>query len=61
MLKNANLVKPWGIKELMLMNPIGDDLDEENFSIECIAGCSIASNKINNKAHKLEYYHEFIR
>jgi len=58
--EKCELVKPFGLKELMLMNPIGDDLDEENFSIECIAGCSIASNKMTSEAHKLSYYHDHI-
>ena len=58
--EKCELVKPFGLKELMLMNPIGDDIDEENFSIECIAGCSIASNKITIEAHKLSYYHDHI-
>ena len=56
--EKCDLVKPWGISEILKMNPIGDDLDEENFTIDCIAGCSIASNKLTSKAHKLEYYHE---
>ena len=56
--EKCDLVKPWGISEILKMNPIGDDIDEENFTIECIAGCSIASNKLTSKAHKLEYYHE---
>jgi hypothetical protein len=58
--EKCDLVKPWGISEILKMNPIGDDLDEENFTIECIAGCSIASNKLTSKAHKLEYYHELL-
>ena len=58
--EKCELVKPFGLKELMLMNPIGDDIEEENFSIECIAGCSIASNKITSEAHKLTYYHDHI-
>ena len=56
--EKCDLVKPWGISEILKMNPIGDDVDEQNFTIDCIAGCSIASNKLTSKAHKLEYYHE---
>ncbi len=58
--EKCDLVKPWGIAEILKMNPIGDDIDEENFTIECIAGCSIASNKLTSKAHKLDYYHELL-
>jgi len=58
--EKCELVKPFGLKELMIMNPIGDDIEEENFSIECIAGCSIASNKMTTSAHKLSYYHDHI-
>ncbi len=58
--EKCDLVKPWGIAEILKNNPIGDDIDEENFTIECIAGCSIASNKLTRKAHKLEYYHELL-
>ena len=56
--EKCDLVKPWGIAEMLKNNPIGDDVDEENFTIDCIAGCSISSNKLTSKAHKLEYYHE---
>jgi hypothetical protein len=58
--EKCNLVSAWGISDILKMNPIGDDVDEENFTIDCIAGCSIASNKITSKAHKLEYYHELL-
>ena len=58
--EKCNLVSAWGISDILKMNPIGDDVDEENFTIDCIAGCSIASNKITAKAHKLEYYHELL-
>ena len=58
--EKCDLVKPWGIDEILKNNPIGDDVDEENFTIECIAGCSIASNKLTSKAHKLEYYHQLL-
>ena len=58
--EKCDLVKSWGISEILKMNPIGDDLEEENFTIECIAGCSISSNKLTSKAHKLEYYHELL-
>jgi len=58
--EKCNLVKAFGIADILKMNPIGDDIDEQNFTIDCIAGCSIASNKITSKAHKLEYYHELL-
>ena len=58
--EKCNLVSAWGISDILKMNPIGDNVDEENFTIDCIAGCSIASNKITSKAHKLEYYHELL-
>jgi hypothetical protein len=37
--EKCDLVKPYGISEILKMNPIGDDLDEENFSIACMFGC----------------------
>ncbi len=58
--EKCDLVKTWGISEILKNNPIGDDVDEENFTIECIAGCSIASNKLTSKAHTLEYYHQLL-
>lgn len=56
--EKCDLVKPWGIAEMLKNNPIGDDIDEKNFTVDCIAGCSIASNKVTSKAHTLDYYHE---
>lgn len=58
--EKCDLVKPWGIAEILKMNPLSDDVDEQNFTIDCIAGCSISSNKVSIKAHKLEYYHSLL-
>ena len=55
--EKCDLVKPWGISEILKMNPIGDDLDEENFSIVCMAGSSLASCKVSGNAHRLKHYH----
>ena len=37
-------------------NKIGDDVEDENFCLSCVAGCVISSNKTCKLAHKLEYY-----
>jgi hypothetical protein len=58
--EKCDLVKPWGIADILKMNPLTDDVDEQNFTIDCIAGCSISSNKVTSKAHKLEYYHSLL-
>jgi len=58
--EKCDLVKPWGIADILKMNPIGDDLDEENFSLQCLSGVSISSCKTSNEAHKLEYYHSLL-
>lgn len=58
--EKCDLVKPWGIAEILKMNPLSDDVDEQNFTVDCIAGCSISSNKVTIKAHKLDYYHSLL-
>jgi hypothetical protein len=58
--EKCDLLKPYGISEILKMNPIGDDLDEENFSIACMFGVSLGSCKVGVKAHKLDYYHELL-
>ena len=42
------------------MNPIGDDLDEENFSLACMFGVSLGSCKVGGDAHKLNNYHKLL-
>jgi hypothetical protein len=56
--EKCDLLKPYGISEILKMNPIGDDLDEENFSLACMFGVSLGSCKVGGESHKLEYYHE---
>ena len=56
----CELLRPFGLSEILKANPIGDDLDEENFSINAIAGSAISMNKMTSLAHKLEYYKEQI-
>ena len=56
----CELLKPFGLSEILKANPIGDDLDEDNFTIAAIGGSAISMNRLTSKAHKLEYYHEQI-
>jgi hypothetical protein len=56
----CDLLKPFGLSEILKLNPISDDVDDENFSLSCIAGCSIKMNRITKKAHETEYYHKKI-
>ena len=58
--EKCDLLKPWGLDEILKNNPIADDVDEENWCIEAIGGCSITSNKLSSEAHKLVYYHELL-
>jgi len=58
--EKCDLLKPWGLDEILKANPIADDVDEENWCIEAIGGCSITSNKLSAEAHKLDYYHELL-
>lgn len=56
--EKCNLLKPFGISEILKLNPIGDDLEEENFSLSCMAGSTLSSCKVSLKSHTLKYYHE---
>ena len=38
----CDLLKPFGLSEILRANPIGDDLDEQNFSIYAIGGSAIS-------------------
>ena len=56
----CDLLSPFGLSEILKLNPIGDNVDDTNFSLSCIAGCSIKMNKITKEAHATTYYHEKI-
>jgi hypothetical protein len=55
--EKCDLLKPYGISEILKMNPIGDDLEEENFSIACMFGVSLGSCKVGVDSHRLKHYH----
>jgi hypothetical protein len=55
--EKCDLLKPYGISEILKMNPIGDDLDETNFSIACMFGVSLGSCKVGVESHRLKHYH----
>jgi len=56
----CELLRPFGLAEILKANPIGDDLEEQNFTIAAIGGSAISMNKMTSLAHKLEYYKEQI-
>ena len=56
----CELLRPFGLSEILKANPIGDDLDEQNFTIAAIGGSAISMNKMTSLAHTLDYYHEQI-
>ncbi len=56
----CDLLSPFGLSEILKLNPIGDNVDDTNFSLSCIGGCSIKMNKITKLAHATTYYHEKI-
>jgi len=58
--EKCDLLKPYGISEILKMNPIGDDLDEENFSLACMFGVSLGSCKVGVDSHRLKHYHKLL-
>jgi len=58
--EKCNLLSPFGLSEILKLNKITDDVDDTNFSLSCIAGCSIKMNKVTKLAHATTYYHEKI-
>ena len=56
----CDLLSPFGLSEILKLNPIGDNVDDTNFSLSCITGCSIKMNKITKEAHATTYYHKKI-
>jgi hypothetical protein len=56
----CDLLSPFGLSEILKLNKLTDDVDDTNFSLSCIMGCSIKMNKITKEAHATTYYHEKI-
>ena len=54
----CNLLRPYGLTDMMLANNLADDVKEENFSIPCMMGLCVGSNKTMTEAHRLTYYKE---
>jgi hypothetical protein len=56
----CDLLSPFGLSEILKLNKLTDDVDDTNFSLSCIMGCSVKMNKITKEAHSTTYYHEKI-
>lgn len=54
----CNLLKPFGLDDMMRLNRISDDVDKTNFSIFTMFATSVGSNKTMSNAHKTSYYKE---
>lgn len=59
--EKCNLLSQFGLSEILKLNKLTDDVDDTNFSLSCILGCSIKMNKITKLAHETKYYHEKIQ
>ncbi len=56
----CQLLKPYGLSEILKLNKLTDDVEDENFTLSSIFGTSIKMNKMTKEAHATTYYHEKI-
>jgi hypothetical protein len=52
----CNLLRPYGLTDMMLANNLTDDVQEENFCIPGMMGLCVGANKTMTDAHKTSYY-----
>ena len=59
--EKCDIIKPFGLYDLLLANPIVDDLSPiKNFQLSSIPAITVTGNKLGTKAHKLITYQEYI-
>ncbi len=52
----CNLLRPYGLTDMMLANNLTDDVQEENFCIPGMMGLCVGANKTMTDAHRGAYY-----
>ena len=59
--EKCDIIKPFGISDLLEANPIGDDLDPiKNFQLSSISAITTLGNKIFSEAHTLTKYKGYL-
>ena len=59
--EKCDIVKPFGIADLLEANPIVDDLSPiKNFQLSSLSAITVSGNKLFLKAHKLFIYQGYL-
>jgi len=57
----CNLLRPYGLADMMLANNLTDDIQEENFCIPVMMGLCLGANKTMADAHRGAYYKQKLK
>lgn len=56
----CEILKPLGIYDILLANPVGETEEQQSIAISAIGGSILGMNNISAKAHQFPYYRKYI-
>ena len=56
----SEILKPLGIYDILIANPVGETEEQQSIAISAIGGAILGMNNISAKAHQFPYYRKYI-